>query len=457
MVAWGTGFKGSCHVLYVLNRTNILECDVKLVQTFAILTNRALLLDWTIETNVLNGLMPCPIHQVLEVHHISNISLSQELLLDRTLRRADVWQQADMLELHKKKVKVFSSALMEKSGRLSNWGDLLLCRNLSYYLSGVPLVILPAWRWMPELIANQHLSPPLTSVFDEHVRVDMSQPGTPYPFFQIAAPYFVRPAGHIQEWAKRISSSWPKDMKVVGIHVRAGIESDSQREVEHFFSPAELHPTWIHCAYSAMNHETTMFRRDSVKGLTEKVIFFLASDSMETKINMLRQIAKEEGKVVKAINEKVIFPLLSRRERNRLFDESLLEMKHQHQLESMDVNPVVLEFSSGTAVSFLAKEVDRYTCQSVQTAMLDMTILSFSDLLVVSHYSTFTAWPVASSNASAFYAVSRDGDCFPLDSKEPFSESGELFRGNADCYTDKFTYQNSWSRPRQVHSRSATP
>ncbi|EKX55370.1 hypothetical protein GUITHDRAFT_99152 [Guillardia theta CCMP2712] len=334
-------------------------------------------IDWTIETNVLNGLMPCP---------------------------------ADMLELHKKKVKVFSSALMEKSGRLSNWGDLLLCRvvrNLSYYLSGVPLVILPAWRWMPELIANQQylfkslrlssafsssLSPPLTSVFDEHVRVDMSQPGTPYPFFQIAAPYFVRPAGHIQEWAKRISSSWPKDMKVVGIHVRAGIESDSQREVEHFFShrasPAELHPTWIHCAYSAMNHETTMFRRDSVKGLTEKV---------------------------------------------------------------------VLEFSSGTAVSFLAKEVDRYTCQSVQTAMLDMTILSFSDLLVVSHYSTFTAWPVASSNASAFYAVSRDGDCFPLDSKEPFSESGELFRGNADCYTDKFTYQNSWSRPRQVHSRSATP
>eukprot|EP00960_Hanusia_phi_P050854 760467-Hanusia_phi.AAC.6 len=128
--------------------------------------------------------------------------------------------------------------------------------------------------------------------------------------------------------------------------------------------------------------------------------------------------------------------------------------------------------------------------------------------MVVSHYSTFTAWAVATSNASALYAVSRyawqrdceeetamfrDGDCFPLDSREPFSESGELFRGNAvgrlfdeQCarvlhrqahvpgsaqllfcshslaYSQSLTHsltaavQNSWSRPRQVHSRSST-
>jgi len=408
--------------------------------TFAILTNRALVLDWTIERNVLNGLMPCTVNDLIEVRHFSNLSLSQE----------------DMLALQKKKVKVFSSALMEKSGQLSSWGDLLLCRNLSYYLSGIPLVVLPAWRWMPELLANEHLSRTLTPIFADLFKEKMSQPGTHFPFFQIAAPYFVRPLRHIVESAEQISSLWPKGMKVVGIHIRAGIESDSHREVEHFFSPSDLHPTWIHCAYSAMNHETEIFMRDPLQGLTEDVVFFLASDSLETKINILKQIAKAEGKVVKAINENILFSKLSRQDRKKLFDDNLVKMKDSHQLESMDSNPVVLELSSGSVVSFLAKEAERYRCRSVQIAMMEMTILSLSDLMVVSHYSTFTAWAVATSNASALYAVSRDGDCFPLDSREPFSESGELFRGNAECYTDKHTYQNSWSRPRQVHSRSST-
>ena len=51
-------------------------------------------------------------------------------------------------------VEAYVSQMVLRSGRGPSWGDLLLCTNLTHVLQHTPVLAVPAWRWMPEILSN---------------------------------------------------------------------------------------------------------------------------------------------------------------------------------------------------------------------------------------------------------------------------------------------------------------
>jgi len=108
-------------------------------------------------------------------------------------------------ERRKGTVEVYLSQLASSSGPQEDWADLLLCRNLSNYLKKVPLVVLPAWRWMPEILQNDAHRDSFLQYFKGHgVSQETTDSVQPIPFFRSVAPSLFRPREFIHKASEQV-------------------------------------------------------------------------------------------------------------------------------------------------------------------------------------------------------------------------------------------------------------
>jgi len=418
----------------------------------AIATRRALVVQWELELSTTppqaNGLMPCRLEDVLQFPpgiHL-NVSLA--------------FQPSELT--HDKVVEAYVSQMVLNSGKTPSWGDLLLCSNLTYLLKHTPVLSIPAWRWMPEILSNAAYRTTLERLFGAENSRAAGNSGPPA-FFRTVAPSFIRPAPPVLAAATALRRYWSQDARAVGLQVRLGLATDNRDETAHFFTPANMWRSWLRCAYTALSQQLPTMCESNACTTASADVFFIAADSTEAKVAMLMQMSREEGPVASALN---LERVTTEQQRAILLQQadtgSDIPLHNVGQVGATGhswlddvVQPVVVDFASGTRLVFFARHASRVECEDVQIAMLEMHVLSWSHVLVASHLSTFAALPAASVAADDLHYVNRDGDCFPALSLEPVSDAGDLFRDTAHCFSERHILQHSWSRPRRRSVRKS--
>lgn len=413
----------------------------------AVATRRALVVQWDLEVSTApphaNGLMPCRLEDVLAF----------PAGLDLNVSRAFDEPGAVLGKV----VEAYVSQMVLQSGKAPSWGDLLLCTNLTYTLKRTPVLSVPAWRWMPEILSNEAYRSALGHLFGAP-----SGAGVPDPpaFYRTVAPSFLRPAHAVAAAAAALKRYWLVGSRAVGLQVRLGLETDNEDEAAHFFTPAGMWRSWLRCAYCALGQAP-----QHNAGAGE--VWFIAADSTDAKVDIMMQMSREEGALVGALNLERVTSEAQRQSLQLLASKDRRAARREHssrgRVESLPatghawldehVLPVVVDFASGTRLVFFGRQASRITCDDVQAAMLEMHILSWSELLVASHLSTFAALPAASVPAAGVHHVNRDGDCFPALSLEPLSDAGDLFRETAQCFSERHVLQHAWTRPRRRSAR----
>jgi hypothetical protein len=416
----------------------------------AVATRRALVVQWELEVSSTpphaNGLMPCRLEEVLAFPE----------RLDLNMSRAFKQPQ----EMKNKVVEAFVSQMVLHSGRTPTWGDLLLCTNMTYMLKHTPVLSIPAWRWMPEILSNGAYRSTLLRLFGgaDKIQEDLLDPPA---FYRTVAPSLIRPAHDLLDTAAALRRYWPSHATTVGIQARFGLATDNKEEKEHFFTPSYLWRSWLRCAYTVLSQEDPGTHDLSA---ADKEVWFIAADSMKAKVDMMIQMSKEEGGLVSALN---LEHVTSKRQHSQLMRQMAMGKRNLHMKTSSQtippsghawldkrLIPVVVDFASGARLIFLGRVASRTSCDDVQAAMLEMHVLSWSDKLIASHLSTFAALASASVSHTGIYHVNRDGECFPALSLEPLSDAGDLLRDKARCFSEKHVIQHSWSRPRRRSQRA---
>jgi len=411
----------------------------------AIATRRALVVQWDLEVSttppLANGLMPCALEDVIAFPPGIDLNVSRAFTHNS--------------ETHNKMVEAYVSQMVLNSGKSPSWGDLLLCSNLTYMLKSTPVLSIPAWRWMPEILSNPAYGATLEHLFGQPVST--AGPLKPPAFYRTVAPRFVRPAHAVRAAAVALSGYWPEGARAIGLQVRLGLETDNHQESAHFFTPASMWRSWLRCAYAAVSHVEQDASGTAARTRAARDVWFIAADSTEAKVKMMMRMGRQEGAVTGALN---LERVTTARQRAMLLRGSAPDFQGAapgpaqlaptgHAWVDNVLLPVVVDFASGTRVIILARNASRTGCQDVQAAMLEMHLLAWSRVLVTSHLSTFSTLPAASVEAAGIHHVNRDGDCFPALSLEPLSDAGDLFRQSAQCFSERHLLQHSWSRPRR--------
>ena len=419
----------------------------------AVATRRALVVQWEREISTTpphaNGLMPCGLDDVIAFP--DGLDLNES----RAYERGD--------EARVQVVEAYVSQMVLRSGRGPSWGDLLLCTNLTHVLQHTPVLAVPAWRWMPEILSNAAYRDTMERLFS----AGRSGPrgADPPAFYRTVAPLFIRPAPAVVAAAAALRRYWPGRARAIGLQVRVGLGTDNEAETQHFFTPAKMWRSWLRCAYSALSvlgsPEPAAHNAPPAGAEAGPEVWFIAADSTEVKVAMLLQLAREEGGVLAELNlGRVTTPsqrdaLLQGMTPGQRASSSEQERARGVQIPGTGhawvddgLAPVVVDFASGVRLVFFGRDASRVGCEDVQAAMLEMHVLSWSRVLVASHLSTFAALPAASVAPAGIYHVNRDGDCFNALSLDPLSDAGDLFR-TAECFSERHVVHHSWSRPRR--------
>jgi hypothetical protein len=416
----------------------------------AVATRRGLVVQWDLEVATTpphaNGLMPCRLEDALAFPAGIDLNVSRAF--------------QDPKEMRNKVVEAYVSQMELTSGIRPTWGDLLLCTNLTYMLKDTPVLSIPAWRWMPEILSNTAYRATLERLFGaENSRGRLLDPPS---FYRTVAPVFVRPAHALLVAAAALRAYWPEHSKAIGLQVRLGLATDNRDEAEHFFTPGYMWRSWLRCAYTVIGQQQPTDRDSNTRNTDDAEVWFIAADSTHVKVEMMIQMSREEGALVAAHN----LELVTTDEQRALLSADSVGMKRAQSnvhsrgglrqiaatghawLDDM-LLPVVVDFASGTRLVFFGRDASRVGCEDVKTAMLEMHVLSWSHVLVASHLSTFAALAAASVAEDGIHYINRDGDCFPALSLEPLSDAGDLFRDSASCFSERHVLQHSWTRPRR--------
>jgi hypothetical protein len=217
---------------------------------------RAVFIDWQKETRLesgfSNGLMPCGAEDLFEKTEEWNWDTESAL----GMHSADEQRSAT--------VEAFRSQLVMSSGQKLDWASLLLCRNLTYLLKRTPILVVPCWRWMPEILQNAAFQPIFSRLFRG------AQNGV-LPFYSTVVAALFRPIAKVQAAMVAVLSYVPTGARVIGLHIRLGLSTDNAGEREHFFSPPQVTSAWVPCAYASIPHSW----RDPATGAR---FWFLATD-----------------------------------------------------------------------------------------------------------------------------------------------------------------------------------
>jgi hypothetical protein len=221
---------------------------------------RTVFVDWQreirMENGHSNGLMPCGVDELFDQTEEWNWDVEHAIGMHSAQERRDATVEA------------YRSQLIMSSGQAIDWASLLLCRNLTYLLKRTPILLVPAWRWMPEILQNKAFHP----IF-QHVIT--SNDGSVIPFYSSLVGLTFKPIDKIRDASRAILAYAPADARRIGLHVRVGLTTDNEVEREHFFSPAEVTDAWVNCAFASMPHE---WRHDNPP---RPRFWFLASDSQQ--------------------------------------------------------------------------------------------------------------------------------------------------------------------------------
>jgi sulfite exporter TauE/SafE len=235
---------------------------------------RAVFIDWQTETRLeagsSNGLMPCGAEDLFQKTQEWN------------------WNTESAIGMHSAEeqrtatVEAFRSQLVMSSGQKLDWASLLLCRNLTYLLKRTPVLVVPCWRWMPEILQNAAFQPIFKGLFRG------VQNGV-IPFFSTVVGALFRPIAKVQAAMNAVLSYVPAGAHVIGLHVRLGLSTDNAEEREHFFSPRQVASAWVSCAYASIPHS---WRRNTA---TAPHFWFLATDDQAGAIPACEELRSSRG------------------------------------------------------------------------------------------------------------------------------------------------------------------
>ncbi|EKX51186.1 hypothetical protein GUITHDRAFT_103102 [Guillardia theta CCMP2712] len=276
--------------------------------------------------------------------------------------------------------------LVDKDGNAQETADLqmidirshdLLCINFSSVYHK-PIVVMPAHLWLSAITMNKFHSP----WFQEHYGVDRH--GV-VPFVQKVGPSFVRPKRELQALIDQLWGFLTKDVNlnnVIGLQVRVGMPIDTRAYNDR--PPPGSAPEFVRCAYSYMSAPCK--ERPSA--------WIIAADQMQSKREIIVQIAINEGPVVAAANEEGLRNTLGIPADFFAHDGKLSPpagtIKQLPFSEALaQLGFALLEFASGARALVLASSSPMSTISSMRAAVVEMFLLKLADLLVITENSTF--------------------------------------------------------------------
>jgi hypothetical protein len=228
------------------------------------------------------------------------------------------------------------------------------------------------------------------------------------------------------------ASGTGQPLPVVGIQARVGMPG-----VDSYVDrpPPNAGPEFVRCAFS--------YTPLSLRG--KPLAWLVVGDQDHVKRDMLLTIASVEGPIVAAANEAALRRLKLPREYfasgTVLGAESVRRYALDPSLEALGFACAV--FASGSRALVLATPPDFFSREGMQAAILEMWLLSYAKILVVTENSTFWIPAVSFFNQtfsgnSRVYVFTRGKRCYPMPTREPVSDGGYRSRAMTDskCYVD---------------------
>eukprot|EP00960_Hanusia_phi_P055770 763056-Hanusia_phi.AAC.14 len=337
----------------------------------------------------------------------------------------------------------------------------LLCSNFTTSYDR-PILVMPAHLWLSAITMNKVHS----SWFSERFGVDRH--GV-IPFVQKVGPSFIRPRREIQDLIDELWRFLTNNItlnNVVGLQARVGMDIDIKAYNDR--PPADSAPEFVRCAYSYMSQPCK----------EAPSVWIIAADQMKSKREIVMQVALNEGPVVAAANEEGLRKTLGLPSDFFAHDGKLSPpvgsiKQLPCSVSLLQLGFALIEFASGARALVLASASPMNTLSSMRAAVIEMFILKYADILVVTENSTFWIPAVAFVRRRPWGPVEEEllceqGDrkccdagvyvmtttkrfalflvppthlslrCYPLPSFEPTSDAGYRSRvlTRSRCYTD---------------------
>lgn len=302
-----------------------------------------------------------------------------------------------------------------------------LCSNLSSSIR-LPVAVMPAHLWLGALPQNAHRSDWFTQHFG---RDDF---GT-VPFFAMTGSWLLRPKPHILAMVEGLARTLSDFGFIYGMQARVGMDLDVKNHNDR--PPAGSGPEFVRCAYAY----APVARRKQASG------WIVAGDQASTKADIIMQIAHTEGPITAAANEHML--------RQMGVSSQFFAANGQLGVGPGQIDVVALDeellqlgfglvvFASGSHAVVLVNAPRMETRDGMTAALIEMWLLSYAVLIVVTENSTF--WVPAVSFAGSRsavgggeYVLTRGRRCYPLPTTEPPSDAGFRSRRmvSSSCYED---------------------
>ncbi len=286
-----------------------------------------------------------------------------------------------------------------------------LCQNLTEKFT-LPIVVMPAHLWLGAITKN-----PFHAVwFDRYF--GRNELGI-VPFVNSVGSWFFRPILKIRQAVQDLAGLVQSSIlgSVYGLQIRSGLAGDTYKDRP----PLDSAPEFVRCAYAY----TPLVYRGNASA------WIIASDNREAKVLALLQIAYTEGPIVAASNEMALRENLGLP--SHVFGAGGILSVPPGRIPSVQMDSGLLKlgfalvvFASGARAIVLAKPPVMTSKDGMKAAMIEMWLLSFASIIVVTENSTF--WLPAVSfvrgNRQSAYIMTRGKRCYPLPSREPVSDAG---------------------------------
>lgn len=293
-----------------------------------------------------------------------------------------------------------------------------------------PIAVMPAHLWLGVLPHNIHHAP----FFTEHFGRDELGISDVVSFL---GSWLLRPKPHLLSRLKALARAVSQKpdgsrLHILGLQARTG--HNGTDFPERVVSPHGVGQEFVRCALSFVPNEL----RGSPQG------WVVVGDGSVVKLEMLQRIANLEGPIVAAANERLLRGMGLPEEYfaagNMLGAKSIEEVFLDADLQAMGFSLAI--FASGSRAIILADPPDWSTEAGMEAAVIEMWLLSYARVLVVTEDSTFWVPAVTflrkGREKARAYVFTRNKRCYPLPTREPVTDGGLRSREmtKSPCYDD---------------------
>lgn len=311
--------------------------------------------------------------------------------------------------------------------------DDLFCRDLSSSYTA-PIAVMPAHLWLGSLADGPGVRDFFTASFG---RDDYGVS----PVVSFLGPWFFRPQGRLLSLLSSLHSlltggtdGGTGGLPIIAVQARVGHEGGEYYDDR---PPQGSGPDYVRCAFS----QTPLAMRGGARA------WVLAGDRVETRAAMLEAAAMSEGPIVAASGLgrlRRIAPKWLFAAGNIVQEEPAMEGR------LAEYGFVVAVFASGSRALVLVppEGEDGMSRPGMEAALLEMWLLGFGTVLVVSENSTFwvpgvtfargwgAGWGVGRTRG--VYVFTRGRRCYPIPNLEPPTDGGHRMRNmwRSPCWDD---------------------